>query len=49
MDTKIDPHTPRCGLCQGDKIPLVKSGVRICPHCDGWPPILEPPTVGRTT
>lgn len=43
---KTDEKTPLyCGICQGMKIPLVRSGVFICKACDGWPPILEPPSV----
>ena len=42
-DTKVDPHSPVCGLCRKFKIPIIGTGIRICADCDGWPPRLEPP------
>jgi hypothetical protein len=42
VKTKQNPG--RCTLCEGSRIPLVQSGVWICTNCDGWPPILEPPS-----
>jgi hypothetical protein len=42
-----NPTPITCGVCEATKLPLVQSGVLICTQCDGWPPILEPPTVSR--
>jgi hypothetical protein len=41
-----NPTPITCGLCKSTKMPLVQSNVLICSQCDGWPPILEPPTPG---
>lgn len=42
---QIDPYASACGLCEGQKIPILGTYCRICPKCDGWPPKLEPPAV----